>query len=253
MILVSGPTGSGKSSTLYAALQYINGPGIKIITAEDPIEYSFPGIMQTQINTKIDLTFARLLRSFLRLDPDVILVGEIRDQETAGISFDAAQTGHVLLSTLHTNDSVSAVSRLVDLGIDYNQIASNLIGVVSQRLVRRNCIKCSRPCTPAKEEWSLFFNRYPEHIHFHKGIGCKACDFTGYSGRTLVSELFEISPKITLAISCKSSENELKRLAVSAGMKTMADDGLMKMNQISLSELIRVLPLEMIKEFKSRH
>ncbi len=253
MILVSGPTGSGKSSTLYAALQYINGPEIKIITAEDPIEYSFPGIMQTQVNAKIDLTFARLLRSFLRLDPDVILVGEIRDQETAGISFDAAQTGHVLLSTIHTNDSVSAVSRLVDLGIDYNQIASSLIGVVSQRLVRKNCIKCSRSYKPANEEWSLFYNKYPDHLHFHKGIGCKACDFSGYSGRTLISELFEISPKITLAISCKSSESELKRLAIDSGMKTMADDGLMKMNQISLSELIRVLPLEMIKEFKSRH
>jgi type IV pilus assembly protein PilB len=253
MILVSGPTGSGKSSTLYAALQYINGPEIKIITAEDPIEYSFPGIMQTQVNAKIELTFARLLRSFLRLDPDVILVGEIRDQETAGISFDAAQTGHLLLSTIHTNDSISSISRLVDLGIDHNQIASSLIGVVSQRLVRRNCIKCSRPYKPAKEEWSLFFSTYPDHLLFHRGLGCKACDFTGYNGRTLVSELFDISHKITLAISCKASDNELKHLAIGLGMKTMADDGLMKMNQISLSELIRVLPLEMIKEFKSRH
>ncbi|MCK5164311.1 MAG: Flp pilus assembly complex ATPase component TadA [Desulfobacula sp.] len=253
MILVSGPTGSGKSSTLYAALQYINGPEIKIITAEDPIEYSFPGIMQAQINTKIGLTFARLLRSFLRLDPDVILVGEIRDKETASIGFDAAQTGHLLLSTIHTNDSVSAVSRLLDLGIDYNQIASSLVGVVSQRLVRRNCTKCSRPFKPPAEEWSLFFNKYPKHISFYKGIGCKACDFTGYSGRTLISELFEINRKITLAISCKTGDTELKRLAIKNGMKTMADDGLMKMNQISLSELIRVLPLEMIKEFKARH
>jgi len=253
LILVSGPTGSGKSSTLYAALQYINGPEIKIITAEDPIEYSFPGIMQTQVNTKIDLTFARLLRSFLRLDPDVILVGEIRDQETAAISFDAAQTGHLLLSTIHTNDSISIVSRLLDLGIDYNQIASNLVGVVSQRLVRRNCTKCSRPFEPPREEWSLFFNKYPTHITFYQGIGCKACDYTGYSDRTLVSELFEINRKITLAISCKTDETELKRLAIENGMKTMADDGLKKMNQISLSELIRVLPLEMIKEFKTRH
>ena len=253
MILVSGPTGSGKSSTLYAALQYINGPEIKIITAEDPIEYSFPGIMQTQVNIKIDLTFARLLRSFLRLDPDVILVGEIRDKETARISFDAAQTGHLLLSTIHTNDSVSAVSRLLDLGIDYNQIASSLIGVISQRLVRRNCIKCSRPFKPPAEEWNLFFKKYPAHINFYKGIGCTACDFTGYSGRTLISELFEINRRITLAISCKTGETELKRLAIKNGMKTMADDGLIKMNQISLSELIRVLPLEMIKEFKNRH
>ncbi|WP_022669015.1 type II/IV secretion system protein [Desulfospira joergensenii] len=253
MVLVSGPTGSGKSSTLYAALQYINGPEIKIITAEDPIEYSFPGIMQTQINNKIDLTFARLLRSFLRLDPDVILVGEIRDNETAVISFDAAQTGHLLLSTIHTNDSINAVSRLLDLGIDHNQIASSLIGVLSQRLVRRNCAKCSRPVKPPKEEWQLFFNEYPGHIKFYRGVGCKACDFTGYNGRSLISELFEVKRKITLAISCKTGEAELKRLALRSGMKTMADDGLMKMNQISLAELIRVLPLEMITEFKSRH
>jgi len=253
MILVSGPTGSGKSSTLYAALQYISNPEIKIITAEDPIEYSFPGIMQTQINTKIDLTFARLLRSFLRLDPDVILVGEIRDNETAVISFDASQTGHLLLSTIHTNDSVSVVSRLLDLGIDHNQIASSLIGVLSQRLVRRNCSKCSRPIRPPQEEWQLFFGKYPSHIKFYKGIGCKACDFTGYKGRTLISELFELNRKITLAISCKTGENELRRQAMETGMKTMADDGMLKMNQISLSELIRVLPLEMIKEFKSRH
>lgn len=253
MILVSGPTGSGKSSTLYAALKYINGPGIKIITAEDPIEYSFPGIMQTQINNKINLTFARLLRSFLRLDPDVILVGEIRDEETAGIAFDAAQTGHLLLSTIHTNDSLSSITRLLDLGIDYNQIASNLLGVLSQRLVRRNCTKCSRQIKPPKEEWSFFFNAYPSQINFYKGIGCKSCDFTGYSGRTLVSELFEMNRRLTLAVSSKTSEAELKRMAIKAGMRTMADDGMTKMNQISLSELIRVLPLEMIKEFKSRH
>lgn len=253
LILVSGPTGSGKSSTLYAALQYINGPKIKIITAEDPIEYSFPGIMQTQVNTKIDLTFARLLRSFLRLDPDVILVGEIRDQETAGISFDAAQTGHLLLSTIHTNDSVSVVSRLLDLGIDHNQIASGLIGVLSQRLVRKNCTKCARPYHPPKEEWRLFFNNYPSDISFFKGIGCKACDFTGFSGRTLISELFEINQRNTLAISCKTSEPNLKKMAIQNGMKTMADDGMLKMNQIALSELIRVLPLEMIEEFRTRH
>ncbi|MGD9210898.1 MAG: ATPase, T2SS/T4P/T4SS family, partial [Desulfobacteraceae bacterium] len=137
MILVSGPTGSGKSSTLYGALQYIYNPGIKIITAEDPIEYSFPGIMQTQVKPKIGLTFARLLRSFLRLDPDVILVGEMRDEETASIGFDAAQTGHLLLSTIHTNDAVGAISRLLDMSVEHNQIASCLIGVLAQRLVRR--------------------------------------------------------------------------------------------------------------------
>ena len=127
MILVCGPTGSGKSSTLYAALQYVHNPGIKIITVEDPIEYNFPGIMQTQVLPKINLTFARLLRSFLRFDPDIILVGETRDEETAKISFDAAQTGHLLLSTLHTNDAVASVARLLDLNVEYGQIASSLM------------------------------------------------------------------------------------------------------------------------------
>ena len=252
MLLVTGPTGSGKSSTLYAALKYINGPELKIITAEDPIEYSFPGIMQTQVNTKIELTFARLLRSFLRLDPDVILVGEIRDNVTASIGFDAAQTGHLLLSTLHTIDSVSAITRLLDLGIDHNQIASNLIGVLSQRLVRRNCQKCSRQFTPPRNEWSLFFKEYPSHISFYKGIGCKACDFTGFSGRTLISELLDFNQEMTLAISCKENVQQLRKKALNSGMKTMADDGILKMGQIALSELIRVLPLETINDFKSR-
>ncbi len=252
MILVSGPTGSGKSSTLYAILKYIHSPGTKIITAEDPIEYSFPGIMQTQVNSKIDLSFARLLRSFLRLDPDIILVGEIRDKETASIGFDAAQTGHLLLSTIHTIDSVSAISRLLDLGIDHNQIASNLIGVLSQRLVRRNCTKCSRSYTPPKAEWNLLFKSYPSHLTFYKGIGCKACNFTGHSGRTLVSEILDISQEMTLAISCKASEQDLKKIATRSGKRTMVDDGILKMNQISLPELIRVVPLEMIKEFRDR-
>jgi type IV pilus assembly protein PilB len=252
MVLVSGPTGSGKSSTLYAALRYIYHPGIKIITAEDPIEYSFPGIMQTQVKPKIGLSFSRLLRSFLRLDPDVILVGEIRDEETASIAFDAAQTGHLMLSTLHTNDAISAVSRLLDLNIEYNQIASSLIGVLAQRLVRRSCEKCKHTYEPPEEEWRLFFHQYPSHLTFYKGMGCKNCGYTGYKGRTLISELFEINREIALALSRGVSETELKRLALGAGMETMIDDGLLKLDQTTLSEIIRVVPIEMIKEFISR-
>jgi type IV pilus assembly protein PilB len=252
MVLVSGPTGSGKSSTLYAALRYIYHPGIKIITAEDPIEYSFPGTMQTQVKPKIGLTFSRLLRSFLRLDPDVILVGEIRDEETASIAFDAAQTGHLMLSTLHTNDAISAVSRLLDLNIEYNQIASSLIGVLAQRLVRKICEKCKHVYEPPEEEWSLFFRRYPEHLTFYKGMGCKNCGYTGYKDRTLISELFEINREIAMALSRGVSETQLKRLALAGGMKTMIDDGLLKLDQITLSEIIRVVPIEMIKEFISR-
>lgn len=252
MVLVSGPTGSGKSSTLYAALRYVYHPGIKIITAEDPIEYSFPGIMQTQIKPKIGLNFVRLLRSFLRLDPDVILVGEIRDDETARISFDAAQTGHLMLSTLHTNDAVGAISRLLDLDIDMGQIASSLSGVLAQRLVRRTCTNCNREYEPPEVEWRLFFNEYPKHLTFFKGMGCKSCGYTGYKGRTLISELFEINGEIALALSKGIDTTQLKKLAIAGGMKTMIDDGLLKLDQITLNEIIRVVPIEMIKEFAGR-
>ncbi|MBW1899730.1 MAG: type II/IV secretion system protein, partial [Deltaproteobacteria bacterium] len=252
MVLVSGPTGSGKTSTLYGALLHIYHPGIKIITAEDPIEYSFPDIMQTQINPKINLTFAKLLRSFLRFDPDIILVGEMRDQETASIGFDAALTGHLLLSTIHTNDAVSAVTRLLDLGIEHNQMASSLMGVLAQRLVRKTCPSCRKKYTPLKEEWILLFDRYPEHLNFYMGEGCSECKFTGYRGRTLISEIFLVDRTISLALNRGESENEIRRLALKGGMKTMLDDGIMKLDQTTLSELIRVVPHEMLKEFKMR-
>jgi len=252
MVLVSGPTGCGKTSTLYGALLHVNHPGIKIITAEDPIEYSFPDIMQSQINPKINLTFAKLLRSFLRFDPDVILIGEMRDRETASIGFDAALTGHLLLSTIHTNDAVSAVTRLLDLGIDHNQIASSLMGVLAQRLVRKICPSCRKKYTPLKEEWTLLFDRYPEHLNFYMGEGCSECKFTGYRDRTLISEIFIVDRTISLALNRGENENEIRRLALKGGMKTMLDDGIMKLSQTTLSELIRVVPHEMLKEFKSR-
>ncbi len=252
MILVSGPTGSGKTSTLYSALQFVYNPGIKIITAEDPIEYSFPGIMQTQIKPKIGLNFARLLRSFLRLDPDVILVGEIRDVETARIAFDAAQTGHLLLSTIHTNDSFSAVTRLLDLEIEYNQIASSLMGVLAQRLVRKICPACRKKYIPSKDEWGLVYRSFPEDVTFYMGEGCDQCDFTGYKGRTLISEMLVVNREINNALNRGFGENEIKRIALETGTKTMVDDGLMKLNQTTLSEVVRVAPHEMLKEFRSR-
>ncbi len=252
MILVSGPTGSGKSSTLYGALKYIYDPGIKIITAEDPIEYSFPGVMQTQVNPKINLTFARLLRSFLRLDPDVILVGEIRDEETARIGFDAAQTGHLLLSTVHTNDSISAVPRLMDLGIERAQIASSLSCVLAQRLVRRICSTCITEVVPEETEWSVLFDQYPSHLRFYKGKGCEACGFTGYSGRTLISEIFVLDKEMASMLTKGEDLDELKKVALERGMKTMLDDGLMKLRQTTLSEIIRVVPHEMVQLFRWR-
>jgi type IV pilus assembly protein PilB len=252
MILVSGPTGSGKSSTLYGALQYVYNPGIKIITAEDPIEYSFPGIMQTQINPKIGLTFSRLLRSFLRLDPDVILVGEMRDEETAKIGFDAAQTGHLLLSTIHTNDAVSSVSRLLDLNVEYGQISSCLMCVLAQRLVRKICTHCIQEYVPGEDEWPLLFKRYPSHMRFYKGQGCEACNFTGYKGRTLLSEVFVVDNEISHALNKGLDENGIKKLAIESGMKTMLEDGLLKLKDTTLSEIIRVVPHDMIKDFRSR-
>jgi type II secretory ATPase GspE/PulE/Tfp pilus assembly ATPase PilB-like protein len=253
MILVTGPTGSGKSSTLYGALKYVYNPTIKIITAEDPIEYSFPGIMQTQVNPKINVTFARLLRSFLRLDPDVILVGEIRDVETSRIGFDAAQTGHLVLSTLHTNDSVSSVSRLLDLQVERSQIAACLSCSLAQRLVRRICPSCAREYVPDEEEWFPFFDSYPTHLRFYKGKGCEACGFTGFKGRTLLSEIFVVDKEIAKALGKGAEVDELRALAISRGMKTMLDDGLLKLKETTLSEILRVIPYEIVEEFRIRN
>lgn len=252
IILVCGPTGSGKSSTLYASLQYIYNPTLKIITAEDPVEYNFPGIMQTQINTKIDLTFSRLLRSFLRCDPDVILIGEIRDNETAKIGFDAAQTGHLLLSTLHTNDAVSSVPRLLDLGVEYGQIASSLMCVLAQRLVRKICPSCRQEVIPEEEEWGTLFKQYPSHLRFFQGVGCKACNYTGYLGRTLLSEIFVVDGEIAHALNRGYEEDKLRKLATESGMKSMIEDGMMKLEQTTLSEIIRMVPHEMMKSFRER-
>ncbi|MCK5545532.1 MAG: Flp pilus assembly complex ATPase component TadA [Desulfobulbaceae bacterium] len=250
MNLVTGPTGSGKSSTLYGALKYIYNPSIKIITAEDPIEYNFPGIMQTQVNTKINLTFARLLRSFLRLDPDVIFIGEIRDEETAKIGFDAAQTGHLVLSTLHTNDSISSIDRLTDLKIERGQIASCLSSVIAQRLVRKNCPNCINSFFPEEEEWGQAFVEFPFNLKFYKGKGCDSCNFSGYEGRTLISELYMIDD--VQAVSRGAEQEELKNIAFANGMKSMIDDGLLKLRETTLEEIIRNVPHSMLKAFKEK-
>ncbi len=194
LILVTGPTGSGKTSTLYGALSELNDPGKKIITAEDPVEYRLPRITQVQINSQIGLDFARVLRTFLRQDPDIILIGEMRDQETAEIGIRAALTGHLVLSTLHTNDSIESALRMIDMGVPGYLVASAVRAVVAQRLVRRVCTECKTEDTidDARQQWLA--ERFPNQVSgiFHKGSGCQSCNLTGYRGRIGVFELLEL-------------------------------------------------------------
>ncbi|MFZ5569890.1 MAG: GspE/PulE family protein [Thermodesulfobacteriota bacterium] len=252
VVLVSGPTGSGKTSTLYGALKHISCTGIKIVTAEEPIEYSFPDIMQTQINPKIGLTYAKILRSFLRFDPDVIMLGEMRDKETADIGFDAALTGHLLLSAIHTNDAAGVISRLLELEIDRSRIAASLKGALAQRLVRRTCPNCRRQVNPPKEEWSILFKHYPEQLVFQEGDGCAECNFSGYKGRTVISELFVMNREISMALNLDAEVGEIRQMARQYGMRTMVDDGITKLDQTTLSEIIRVVPHELMREFRDR-
>jgi len=219
MVLVTGPTGSGKTTTLYAALQHVNSPATKIITAEDPVEYRLERINQVQVNAKIGLTFSTILRTALRQDPDVVLVGEMRDQETVEIGLRAAMTGHLVFSTLHTQSAVSTVSRLLDMGAQGYLIASALDGVLAQRLVRRNCDNCSQPAAPSVQQRS-WLSRYlqPKQIDggkFFEGHGCTYCNMTGYRGRIGIYELLEIDGSIADAIR-RNDLNEVERLAARA-------------------------------------
>lgn len=199
IVLVTGPTGSGKSTTLYGALQTLNQPGVKILTCEDPVEYRIPGINQVQVNEKIDLSFARVLRSFLRQDPDILLVGEIRDQETAQIAMRAAMTGHLVLSTLHTNDAVSTPGRLLDMGVPGFQIASTLLGVVSQRLLRLVCNYCAEPSEPTVGELAWLRHQLGGELppaNFRAGKGCPRCNGLGFSGRQGIFEMLEMNREL---------------------------------------------------------
>jgi len=203
MVLVTGPTGSGKTTTLYAALAEINAAELKVITVEDPVEYRLAGITQVQVNDKIELTFAKVLRSCLRQDPDVILVGEMRDAETAEIGLRAAITGHLVLSTLHTRDAMSTPFRLLDMGVPPFMVATSLQAVIAQRLVRLNCTECAAPATPTAQEQAWLTNMLAtgEPLHAKRGMGCSACNGTGYSGRQGVYELLEMDATLTQAAS----------------------------------------------------
>jgi type IV pilus assembly protein PilB len=245
MILVVGPTGSGKTTTLSSALRAVQSEKTNIITIEDPIEYQIPGVNQTQINEKIKLTFASALRSILRQDPDVILLGEIRDGETAKIAMQAAQTGHLVLSTLHTDNAPSVVTRLMDLGAESYVIASALVGVVAQRLVRRLCVHCRRQYTPPADVLRSLNIAEADAaaIPFYKSVGCDQCNHTGYRGRIGIYEVMKVTDKLRRLITIKSTEDQLREAAVGGGMITLGEDGLAKVKSgiTTPEELLRVV------------
>jgi type IV pilus assembly protein PilB len=246
-ILVTGPTGSGKSTTLYAALTEINRPQINIITVEDPVEFRLGGVNQVQINTRAGLTFATALRSILRSDPDVVMVGEIRDGETARISIEAALTGHLVLSTLHTNDAPGAITRLNEMGVEPFLTGSAVSAVLAQRLARKLCTHCCEMYTPSTDELikarvSPDVAAAADGIVFYRKTGCPRCGQTGYKGRIGVYQLLVMSESLESLAASKASREELERAAIEEGMRTLWDDGLAKVASglTSLEELARV-------------
>ncbi len=249
MILHCGPTGSGKSMTLYSALNEINTPDIVIRTAEDPIEYTLPGLNQMQMHRQIGLTFATALRAFLRQDPDIILVGEIRDKETAGIAVEAALTGHLLISTLHTNDAPTTVSRLTEMGVESFMVSSSLLCVCAQRLMRRVCKTCRMPFTPTGREQEIMEKAlgWSGQIFKANPKGCPKCGGSGYKGRVGIHELMVSNEELIEAINKEAEAAELKKIAMRGGMKTLHQDSLLKVKEglTTIEEAIANVPPDM--------
>lgn len=241
IILVTGPTGSGKTTTLYAALAKLNNATRNIMTVEDPIEYYIDGIGQTQVNQKVDMSFARGLRAILRQDPDVVMVGEIRDLETVEIAIQASLTGHLVFSTLHTNTAIGAVTRLRDMGVEPFLLSSSLLGVLAQRLVRKLCDKCKRPHTPDDTERKLLGINGDEGITIYEGVGCEHCNQRGYRGRTGIYELVEIDDALRTMIHDGASEHEMEKHARKFS-PSIRHDGLRLIlaGKTSLEEVLRV-------------
>jgi type IV pilus assembly protein PilB len=240
IVLVTGPTGSGKTSTLYGALLTINSVEKNIITLEDPVEYEIPLIRQTQINPKAGLTFADGLRSILRQDPNIVMVGEIRDKETAEISIQASLTGHLVLSTLHTNDASSALTRLIDMGVEPFLISSSVIAILAQRLVRVICQKCKEKYEPPVDVLKQL--NLGERVELYRGKGCSKCKDTGFSGRIGIFELLLVKDEIKNMIAARMPANEIKKKAISLGMRTLYEDGIEKIKNgiTTIDEVLRV-------------
>ena len=244
MVLVTGPTGSGKSTTLYTALNTVANPRINVITVEDPVEYRMPGINQVQVNAKAGMTFQAALRSILRSDPDVVLVGEIRDQETATISIEAALTGHLVLSTLHTNDAPSALTRLTEIGCEPFLVGTALSAVVAQRLARRLCVKCREPYTESRQLLdSVRFPHNPANPPIlYRAVGCQACSGTGYRGRVALHEVMTLSEQLEQLVVAHATGTEMRAVAISEGMVSLREDGFSKVTQgiTTIEEVLRV-------------
>ncbi|GAC90793.1 type II secretion system protein E [Anoxybacillus flavithermus NBRC 109594] len=242
IVLITGPTGSGKSSTLYAALNRLNGEHVNIITIEDPVEYQLEGVNQIQVNPNVGMTFAEGLRSILRQDPNIIMVGEIRDRETAEVAIRASLTGHLVLSTLHTNDALSTVARLIDMGVEPFLVATSLSGVVSQRLVRRVCRDCQEEHEPTKREIDIFARRGLKIEKVMRGRGCPTCNMTGYKGRIALHELMVMSDDMRKVILNGEPLSKLREIAIKNKMIFLIDDGLLKVKQglTTTEEVLRV-------------
>ncbi|MBB5354699.1 type IV pilus assembly protein PilB [Anoxybacillus mongoliensis] len=242
IVLITGPTGSGKSSTLYAALNRLNGEHVNIITIEDPVEYQLEGVNQIQVNPNVGMTFAEGLRSILRQDPNIIMVGEIRDRETAEVAIRASLTGHLVLSTLHTNDALSTVARLIDMGVEPFLVATSLSGVVSQRLVRRVCRDCQTEHEPTKREIDIFARRGLKIEKVMRGRGCPTCNMTGYKGRIALHELMVMSDDMRKVILNGEPLSKLREIAIKNKMIFLIDDGLLKVKQglTTTEEVLRV-------------
>ena len=242
IFLVTGPTGSGKSTTLYTALSELNSEAVNIITVEDPVEASIGGINQVQVNPKADLTFATALRSILRQDPDIIMIGEIRDTETAEIAVQASITGHLVVSTLHTNSAASSVTRLTDMGIESYLLADSLVGVIAQRLVRRLCPKCKKAREATEDEKRILGHPKDEPLELYDPVGCPYCSNTGYYGRTGVYEIMEVTPALKRLIAQRASTAEIQELAIREGMNTLhtAAAKYVLEGTTSISEMLRI-------------